>query len=94
MKDSINKIINLNAYIYELSQYYEIVTYSEYSYNAIVEWYKVHTILYGDSDIHLLIVNNKYRLYQEWNGFYCDCNTIEQLQNALSNAIQELEQNL
>lgn len=94
MKNDINKVINLNAFVSKLNQYYETITYGEHSYNTTVEWYKVHTILCGDSDISLLIVNNKYRLYQEWNGYYYDCETIEQLQNALNSAIQELEQNI
>lgn len=93
-KDNIHKVINLNAFVSDLLNYYEIVTYSEYSYNTYIEWYKVYTILYGDSDISLLIVNNKYRLYQEWNGYIVDCDTIEELENALNNAILELEQNV
>lgn len=92
--NDINKVINLNAFVSELNKYYEIVTYAEHCYNTYIEWYKVHTILYGDSNIHLLIVNNTYRLYQDWNGYFCDCETIEQLKNTLSNAIQELEQNV
>lgn len=92
--NDINKVINLNAFVSELNKYYEIVIYAEHYYNTCIEWYKVHTILYGDSDIHLLIVNNKYRLYQEWDGYYCDCETIKQLEYALSCSIQELEQNM
>lgn len=53
-KDNIHKVVNLNSFVSDLLNYYEIVTYSEYSYNTCIEWYKVHTILYGDSDISLL----------------------------------------
>lgn len=93
MKDSIHKAINLNAFISDLKQYYYIVTSQEIAYISYIEKYKTYTLFYGWEYIDILIVNNKYRLYQEWNGFYCDCDTIEQLQNALFSAIQELEQN-
>lgn len=90
----IQKVINLNNLVNDLKQYFDIVTYTEYSFITCVKWYKVHTILYGDNDISLLIVNDKYRLYQSWNGYTVDCNNLIELEKALNSAIQELEQNL
>jgi hypothetical protein len=91
--DNIHKIINLNGFISDLKQYYYIVTSHEVAYNAYIEKYKTYTLFYGWEYIDLLIVDNKYRLYQEWNGVIIECDTIEQLEQALYNPIQELEQN-
>ena len=93
-KDNIHKIINLNCLVNDLKQYFEVITYTEHSFITCVEWYKVHTILYCDNDISLLIVNNKYRLYQSWDGFTIDCDSLEQLEIELNKSIQELEQNV
>lgn len=90
----IHKIVNLNSLVNDLKQYQEIVTYAEHSFITCVEWYKVHTILYYDNDISLLIVNNKYRLYQSWNGYTVDCDSLEQLKKELEKALLELEQNV
>lgn len=91
-KDNIHKVVNLNNFIKELRIYYEVITYSEYSYDTHIEWYKVHTILYCDSSISLLIVNNKYRVYQEWNGSTFDCSTIRELKKILQYSILNIEQ--
>lgn len=90
----INKQINLNKFIYDLKQYFDIVTYAEHIFITCIKWHKVHTILYCDNDISLLIVNNKYRLYQSWNGATFDYDTIEELENSLDSALIELEQNI
>lgn len=94
MKDSIHKVINLNAFISDLKQYYYIVTSQEIAYNSYIEKYKTYTLFHKWEYVDILIVDNKYRLYQEWNGFYYDCNTIEELEKALYNSILEIEQNL
>lgn len=60
-KDNIHKVINLNAFIYDMSKDYEIITYAESSmiYN-FVEYDKMHTLLYHDYDIHLYISGEDY----------------------------------
>ena len=94
MKNNIHKVINLNAFISDLKEYYYIVTSQEIAYISYIEKYKTYTLFHRWEYLDILIVNNKYRLYQEWNGFFIDCDTIEQLENALNNAIEELEQNI
>lgn len=93
MKD-INKVVNLNAFICDLKQYYNIDTGYEVAYNTYIEKYKVYTLYYKYECISFLIVDNQYRLYQEWNGYNFDCDTLEQLEKALHNSILELEQNI
>jgi hypothetical protein len=60
MKDNINKVINLNAFIHELSQDYEIVTYAESSYISYIRFDKIHTLLYHDYDIHIFVQGDNY----------------------------------
>lgn len=80
--DNIHKIVNLNAFISDLKQYYYIVTSYEVAYNSYIEKYKTYTLFHRWNYIDILIVDNKYRLY------------IEQLEKALQSSILELEQNL
>lgn len=92
--DNIHKIVNLNAFISDLKQYYYIVTSYEVAYNSYIEKYKTYTLFHGWNYIDILIVDNKYRLYQKWNECYFDYDTIEQLEKALQSNILKLEQNL
>ena len=56
-KDNIHKIINLNAFICDMSKYYEIITYAEsYIYSCLLIERGTH--LYGFS---FIIIN--YRVY-------------------------------
>lgn len=90
----IQKVINLNSLISDLKQYFDIVTYGEYTYNSCMLRYKIHTLFYRDEDISLLVVNNKYRLCTHWNGATFDYNTIGELEKSLDSALLELEQNI
>lgn len=54
MKDNIQKVINLNAFICEMSRDYEIVTYAEsYMFYSFIQYNKIHTLLYHDYDIYI-----------------------------------------
>ncbi len=78
-KDNIHKVINLNNFIHELSQDYEIVTYAESSYISYIRFDKIHTLLYHDYDIHMFVQGNKY-CFITANGNryeYIDFNTFE-----------------
>lgn len=60
-KDNIHKIINLNAFIFDMSKDYEIITYAEsYMFYNYVEYDKIHTLLYHDYDIHIFVQGNNY----------------------------------
>lgn len=60
-KDNIHKIINLNAFICDMSKDYEILTYAEsYMFYSFVQYNKIHTLLYHDYDIHIFVQGNKY----------------------------------
>lgn len=60
-KDNIQKVINLNALIYDMLKDHEILTYSEsYMFYSFVQYYKMHTLLYHDYDIHIFVQGDKY----------------------------------
>lgn len=61
MKDNINKVVNLNKFICEMSIDYEIITYAEsYMFYNFVQYNKIHTLLYHDYDIHMFVQDNNY----------------------------------
>ena len=86
-KDNIHKVVNLNGFISDLKSYYYIYTSHEVAYNSYIKKYKTYTLFYRWNYIDILIVDNKYRLYQEWNGVIIECDTIKQLEQALYNSI-------
>nr|DAV33483.1 MAG TPA: hypothetical protein [Caudoviricetes sp.] len=60
-KDNIQKVINLNAFIYDMSKDYEILTYAEsYMFYSYVEYNKIHTLLYHDYDVHIFVQGDNY----------------------------------
>lgn len=59
--DNIYKVVNLNAFICDMSTDYEILTYAEsYMFYSFVQYYKIHTLLYHDYDIHMFVQDNNY----------------------------------
>ena len=61
MKDDIQKVINLNEYIAELSNEFEVLTYAGVSWVYSCPMYdKMHTLLYHDYNIHMFVQENKY----------------------------------
>lgn len=59
--DNIHKVINLNAFIYDMSTDYEILTYAEsYMFYSFVQYNKIHTLLYHDYDIHIFVQGENY----------------------------------
>lgn len=79
-KDNIHKVINLNNFIHELSQDYEILTYAEsYMFYSFVQYYKMHTLLYHDYDIHIFVQGDNYCfITAKGNRYeYTDFNTFE-----------------
>lgn len=61
MKDNIQKVVNLNVFICEMSKDYEILTYAEsYMFYSFVQYNKIHTLLYHDYNIHMFVQGNKY----------------------------------
>lgn len=77
--DNINKVINLNNFIHELSQDYEIVTYAESSYISYIRFDKIHTLLYHDYNIHMYVQGDNYCfITAKGNRYeYTDFNTFE-----------------
>lgn len=68
MKDNIQKVINLNEYIAELSKEFEVLTYSEMSWVYSCPTYdKMHTLLYHDYDIHMFVSGEKYCIMLKGN---------------------------
>ena len=60
-KDNIQKVVNLNAFICEMSKDYEILTYAEsYMFYSYVEYNKIHTLLYHDYNIHIFVQGDNY----------------------------------
>lgn len=60
-KDNIQKVINLNAFICDMSQDYEILTYAEsYMFYSFVQYNKIHTLLYHDYNIHMFVQGDNY----------------------------------
>ena len=61
IKDNIQKVINLNNFIYDISKDYEVLTYAEsYMFYSFVQYNKIHTLLYHDYDIHIFVQGDKY----------------------------------
>ena len=89
--ENINKVINLNNLIRELKDKYHrnIYTGVHTVYNSSPLRYKVHTYMYGDGYINLLILNNKYRLSQCWNGhaWNSDFKTLNELKKQVSSFV-------
>lgn len=79
IKDNIHKVINLNAFIHELSQDYEIVTYAESGYISYIRFDKIHTLLYHDYNIHIFVQGDNYCfITTKGNRYeYTDFNTFE-----------------
>lgn len=88
-KDNIHKVINLNAFIYDMSKDYEIITYAESSmiYN-FVEYDKMHTLLYHDYDIHLYISGEDYCIL--FKGNFYKYNELKELNRQLNRILDIL----
>lgn len=60
-KDNIHKVINLNAFIYDMSKDYEIISYAQiYMFYSFVQYSKMHTLLYHDYSIQMFVQGNNY----------------------------------
>lgn len=83
-KDNIHKVINLNAFICDMSKDYEILTYAEsYMFYSFVQYNKMHTLLYRDYDIHMFVQGDKY-CFITVNGNRYEYNNINDFINILN----------
>ena len=79
-KDNIHKVINLNNFICDMLKDYEILTYAKsYMFYSFVQYYKMHTLLYHDYDIHIFVQGENYCfITAKGNRYeYIDFNTFE-----------------
>lgn len=77
---NIQKVVNLNGFIYDMSKDYEILTYAEsYMFYSFVQYNKIHTLLYHDYNIHIFVQDDNYCfITAKGNRYeYIDFNTFE-----------------
>lgn len=89
-KYNIQKTINLNAFIWNMSKDYEIITYAEsYMFYSFIQYNKIHTLLYADYDIHMFVQGENY-CFITAKGNRCEYKTIDKFKHNLYKYLDRL----